>query len=315
VIASRPYGYEEWQFPFQEHRLGEVRLAPLSHLQSASFVEGWFAAGARKEAAKRLLERGPSVQTMAQNPFLLTLMCAVEEREELPEDVTRTELYKRVIDRLLGSPKRAAVSMPMLEELNWLAFERSPRQPRLEAGELLDLLQKSDNQPPTKREKSGTRRAVVKLHDELARKRLLVPFDQAEKYCWPHRSIAEYLAAGSLGLRLLDGAGWDLIDEKSWDPACGQVILFLGNVSEQQTALKRLIDKLADEKTDDLIHCRLVLAAKSLAELPEKALSHLGDGATAIIEIAYSWWDEMHSPGGKSAFPVVAQVDMKTGGR
>ena len=40
--------------------------------------------------------------------------------------------YERVMELLLGDAKHAAEWMPMLEEISWLAFERNPRQPKLE---------------------------------------------------------------------------------------------------------------------------------------------------------------------------------------
>ena len=36
------------------------------------------------------------------------------------------------MELLLGDAKHAAEWMPMLEEISWLAFERNPRQPKLE---------------------------------------------------------------------------------------------------------------------------------------------------------------------------------------
>jgi hypothetical protein len=54
------------------------------------------------EQIEHLLRQSPSVRQLGQNPFLLTLICWVGERQELSEQMTRTEIYGTVVRDLLG---------------------------------------------------------------------------------------------------------------------------------------------------------------------------------------------------------------------
>jgi hypothetical protein len=78
------------------------------------------------------------VQQLAQNPFLLTLLCFVIERHEIPDDPTRTQIYDRLVRDLLGlrsqagapvDEGRASDLLPLMAEigLNW--FEQTRRPP------------------------------------------------------------------------------------------------------------------------------------------------------------------------------------------
>lgn len=122
-LGTRPYGLEEHQQALREAWLGltgnapypdhvkTYRLAPFTpgwQGQVERFVGHWFGElGQAPVGFRELLDRSPSVQTLARNPFLLALLCAVASkaaREETPlsADITRGELYDRFLTILFS---------------------------------------------------------------------------------------------------------------------------------------------------------------------------------------------------------------------
>jgi HEAT repeat protein len=134
-----------------------------------------------------------------------------------------------------------------------------------------------------------------------------------------HRSIGEYLTARALagkGTKPGPANEWNLIDRRSWDSAWEQVILFLaGLLADRPAELRRLIETLADEKTDDVLHYRQTLAAKCLAEIPERGLRPLSTTAQQIIKRTFLFWVDTHLHGIDAAMPALAIADMKLGGQ
>jgi HEAT repeat protein len=268
---------------------------------------------------------------VAQNPFLLTLLCAVAEQEELPHDIPRTHLYDRALRLTLGGQRRADHWLPLLRELAWVLFMRAPRQPRMDGGELLTFLRDSDNRPPLLQpagDLSALERAAL-LRDELCQARLLVPLPSPGGWVFPHRSFAEFLAASHLA-DLVRRKGWqaavppgppgapsleavDLVDRKAWDPAWEQVILFLaGKLAEPRP----LLELLSNETRDDVFRHRLGLAGQCLGELRQADRDRLGPLVDAITTGLVSlWvWHEDHFTGTAAlhlarALPALGQTD------
>ncbi len=226
VITSRPYGYKGLPFDVTEYR-----LAPFSPDQARKFVDGRFEDDAPPKARMGdLLTRSPSVQQISQSPFLLTLLCWVVERHDVPDDITRTQLYDRMILDVLGLPpngaggvdeERAKRWLPVLPDIafTWFRDYNAGRRP-IPSDQLIDLIAEHQQRPVPLDDETGQPMRVSELKnltpaqqadyllDELKRKRLLVPAtDQPATYVVPHRSILEYLTARALAHHLTPSQG------------------------------------------------------------------------------------------------------------
>jgi HEAT repeat protein len=332
LIMSRPYGYDE-----PGRRLNEVlfRLAPLSACQQGELVGKWFdeagdrkaedmAGGvhARHERIRQLLDRSPAVQGMAQNAFLLSLLCGIAEDGEVPADVTRTQLYDRAVRRILGGEQRAAQWLACLRELAWRLFRNDERNLLLPEEEVLDLLRewgppalKAVPALPPGEETRPDQKSAVLLLEELTKKRLLVRVGARGAMMLAHRSFAEFLAARYLAWRI-KGQGWkraqvawveeehrpvaDLVDHKAWLPAWQEVIVFLGGLLDRP---RPLIEMLADAERDDDFRHRLALASRALAERPAHARTDLEELVDRITTQHFGLWWSFHADGTLPAIP------------
>jgi HEAT repeat protein len=301
VLTSRPAEYRERRPGFA---LTEYRLAPLSPHQVQAFVDQWFAGGTAPAALTALVRQSGPVQQLTRNPFLLTLLCAVAEQDNLPNDLTRARLYDRALRLALGGAVRVAEWLPLLRELAWQAFNRASHQPRIAAEELVQVLRDYRQRPPVPGAGAGLSEMekAALLREELCRDRLLVPLPAQDGFVFPHRSFPEYLAAAFLAERIGD-RDWstvlvqvpgaiglenvrDLVDRKAWLPAWEEIVLFLAGQLREPAPLLEL---LADGSRDDLFRHRLGLAGRCLAEIaqPPAAL------ANRITTEAFSaWWEQ-----------------------
>ena len=106
-------------------------MAAFNEPQVQQFAELWERenGGAQGRLARQL--QIPAVKQVCQNPFLLTLVCWVAERHELSDELTRTQLYDRMLRDVLGLPlegagvvdeRRAGQWLPVLAEVAWRWF-------------------------------------------------------------------------------------------------------------------------------------------------------------------------------------------------
>jgi len=329
ILTSRPYGYASQTVPLTQ--ITELRLAPFSVRQTEEFTRRWFSEAQRQVRMHELIHKSASVRALSQNPFLLTLLCAISEDESIKESVTRTELYEKAVCHLMGGPDRLRDWQRMLIQIAWTAFCQNPAANRISDDQLMDLLTESDFVPiplmntDDQRERrmglldlSKVQRAEL-LRRELVQRGVLIPSKSEGKHVFPHRSILEYLTARSLmeKLKKSDAAEWGLVDRNwSWDPNWEQVILFLaGKLSEHEVAIYRLITTLSNRRTDDAIHYRLLLAAKCLSELPGETLAQLRETVEDITERTLSWWERSRTPISRSAVSALARVKSTNGHR
>lgn len=233
IILSRPYGYEGRRLPFD---VVEYRLAPFSPEQARTFVGKWEGEAPaepiemapqahRPSRMNHLLAHNPSVQQISQSPFLLTLLCWVVERHEVPDDITRTQLYDRMVLDVLGLPpngagkvdeERARRWLPVLSDVafTWFCDYNAGRRP-IPSDQLIRLIAEHQQRPVPLDDETGQPMKVSELKnltpaqqadyllDELRRKRLLVPAtDKPATDVVPHRSILEYLTACALARQL-----------------------------------------------------------------------------------------------------------------
>jgi energy-coupling factor transporter ATP-binding protein EcfA2 len=119
VVTSRPNGYRT--NPLSGFTV--LRLLPFTHDQVKSFVQNWYLAnevaayqkddpGVRMQAAEgaedllKRLDRVPTLQELAVNPLLLTLIATVHRyRSQLPG--RRVELFAEICDVFLGRRQQA----------------------------------------------------------------------------------------------------------------------------------------------------------------------------------------------------------------
>src|SRR5882724_7112984 len=137
--------------------------------------------------------------------------------------------------------------------------------------------------------KLGARQEAIELRDELIRKRVLVPFEGQRRYLYPHRSIAEYLAAGELARSVKRGSGWDLVDRKAWDPDWAEVFPFLtGHLAKSPQLAGRVLVILKDENKDDDFRHRLALAAQCLPEARGLSGGVPDEIATTVVTLCWN---------------------------
>jgi hypothetical protein len=218
LITTRPYGYDPAGV-----RLGETlfRLAPLSDGQQRDLSDNWFHDAPNEVIGGRgrvdSLRRQPAVRGMAQNAFLLSLLCGVAEEGEVPGNVRRTQLYDRALRRVLGGERRAAQWLACLRELAFRIFRNDENNLLTLEEDLIDFVRESRFAPPLERDaaKPGDggrgrtdQEVAIGLIEELLRKRLLVRVRGRGAMMMAHRSFAEFLAARYLEWRVKD-QGWE----------------------------------------------------------------------------------------------------------
>jgi hypothetical protein len=305
LITSRPYGYERRALPFD---VSEYRLAPFSSPQIEQFVRQWSADTQQQNEMLTLLRASFALQQISQNPFLLTLACALAEKEPVPCDITRGQLYERTLqlmfegskEVIVDGKKRAAEWRKKLNQLAWRMISQDARRPRILHAELLDFLAESEDRPPPLGGAKDPSDVTIacQLRDELCRQRLLVPVPSLDAYVFPHRSFAEFAAARYLAEKV-NHCGWKKarvrnpdrdkswpilawLDRKSWDPKLQEAISFVAGMLADP---KPLLLLLSEKKKDDLFRHRLGLAAMCL---PEIDLTKRSDFKSLVSRIAGS---------------------------
>jgi hypothetical protein len=254
IVTSRPYGWVNGRKP--PGIVPTHRLAPMTPQQSKDYVSRRFAVnGQRRVQMEQALLRGDvSVREMAQNGFLLALLCAVHERAPISGDLTRTELYEKAMGRLFA-PESGDYDAGLLRFEEWCRllsdfaldhFTNGNPRDYLDGPELRDRLRGIKWDRPLLEERTqdglsdvGIGQFLVK---ELLHKRVLVRVNGSAQYAFPHRSILEFLAACALERKLHTDAWWRFVWHKGWDPVWAEVIKFLaGRLREDPDRFDRLL--------------------------------------------------------------------------
>ncbi|NIO85071.1 MAG: NACHT domain-containing protein, partial [Candidatus Aminicenantes bacterium] len=86
IITSRKAGFQSYEVPY---RIFEIDKLPLAEIET--FVNKWFD---KKTALAARIEENDRIHELAQNPFLLSIICLIFEKDEsLPQ--RRVELYQK----------------------------------------------------------------------------------------------------------------------------------------------------------------------------------------------------------------------------
>jgi hypothetical protein len=219
VVTSRPTSERNIWLRQRNRRYGrQYVLAPFSPSQIDSFLSRRFPGEneLRDRTRQRLVASAP-LGVMAQSPFLLTLLCWLSMKDLLSDELTRTQIYDRVVEEMLGwrradggvDAARALKLRRMLAEIVLRLFIEGRATGPIDGQYLADLIGHSRRRPEIKNadplNTSGEEKAEA-IIAELARKRVIVRIANGDErtppqWAFPHLTIAEYLA----GIEIADG--------------------------------------------------------------------------------------------------------------
>ena len=275
--------------------------------------------GFDREGLIEEIDRNRSLQALAVNPLLLCMIChACSSPRSVEGPITKSDLYRNVISRLLGAHRRTKVRYPGAEMgtvdkrlvLERLALKMllSGQRPIMFTEEQLGLELNQALRAAQYGNATGAWANAVR--DDLLHNSALLRGNENDGYFFLHLTIQEYLAASAIA-RVIDESpqGWDstvgrsevgcsvghLVSRRAWDPLWQEVIVFLAGLLDDPTPL---LEMLADPKPananpsgDDVFRHRLALAAHCAAEIPASKRDRVGpliDDITA--EVFSLWW-------------------------
>ena len=233
------------------------------------------------EALGQAVNAVPALEGLAQIPLLAGFLCVLQaeewgrpagERQSL-DALRRTDLYRKILRRVYRRVHHEAPvpltdvvleqRMRPLERTALTLFERNRRQ--FTVSTLLD----------TAAEVWQPRDPDLGAEVErwTARDGLLIPTSggEAPTYQFLHLTFQEYLAAAALARRLQDRKdteAWDLVEERSWDPAWHVVLELTAGCLTDAPPAQRYLLLLTHQHPDglDVFGFRLALAARCLPE-------------------------------------------------
>jgi HEAT repeat protein len=302
LVSSRLTGYVH--SPALVGEGDELEVLAFEEHQMESAVKGWFS-GERKagEQLWRHIESQGRVKEELRCPLSLRLACQVGEDamhkgEALPRWERRTKLYKTFLENAVGRWAERAEPCPTREQrglflgfvgdlaLNlWLLDARRTVWEAHEVSRAVDSARR------------GYRALSVRqdLLEDVCEAGILVlagPDEPLAPLMFSHRTFGEYLAASALAEKAgLGRLNWTLIDKKAWDPDWEQVMSFFAGRCNREQVL-RLLELLADEKTDDLFRHRLGLVAQCLGEISRKVRDEIRPTIDQITTAVFECWQK-----------------------
>jgi HEAT repeat protein len=339
VITCRTVSFETHKA--LESALPVFTLTGLSDEQRDALIEAYPAENRDRYDPQVLiaqLNRTPQMHPLAANPLLLSIICfVVDDPFGVSLPATRSELYDKVVQRLLSREDRVEVNFPLGGEP---ALDDKRAVLELTA---LDLFGKGERQLTVSERELG--RALRKSLQALGYGNAVAPWANAlridftqnsgilrgnarQGYFFLHLTVQEFLAAAALA-RLVneDEREWDaeiqlgrrtwtvreLVDKKAWDPRWLEVIVLLAG---QLDGPAPLLEMLSDEQKDDLFRHKLGLAAYCLPEISPAIRSQFSGTVnqitTSTLQLWYGRQDETTGVAGKEltrALPALAQVN------
>ncbi|MBM7075536.1 HEAT repeat domain-containing protein [Micromonospora humida] len=267
VVTSRPVGYNRQTLDDAGFKL--YQLQDLEPGSIASFIAAWYqiACADDRAEAERLTIRMTSavdsfsaVNELAGNPLLLTLLCIMGRRRELPRD--RAHVYEFAVSLLVEHWEVEAHSFPDREGLLYedkldllrvlarlmLAGEGSIGGNRITEQDLQGAFEtylevERGYDPPV------ARTAAHSMINQLRTRNYILSRFGAGMYGFVHRTFLEYLAAldivGRFDDRLMDEATLlAIFDEHGADPAWSEVLLLVIRMKERfaEAIIERLLN-------------------------------------------------------------------------
>ena len=224
VITSRIIGYR--RADFDGHGFEQFTLQELSTEQISQFVHKWHAAtytaveqaisDARKQRLLQAIKLIPSIEVLAKNPLLLTMICIVNRGPELP--TKRVRLYDKCVELLLSQwqvelAKEAYTSTTrdilafgftekhrLLRELAWRMQDASQPLGLIVQQDVLEQLvcghvKRMSETHGLKDASIVTARAII---DQLRARHYVISFLGGRSFAFVHRTFLEYFAAAHI---------------------------------------------------------------------------------------------------------------------
>ncbi|MFJ8295383.1 HEAT repeat domain-containing protein [Streptomyces sp. NPDC094447] len=259
VVTSRPVGYHRQTLDdagFELYQLQDLDVGQIS-----SFVTAWYEIACADDRAEGERLRGrlvsavgssPAVHELAGNPLLLTLLCIMGRRRELPRD--RVHVYEFAVSLLVEHWDVEAHSFPNQEGLLYddkLDLLRILARTMLlgKAGIGGNRITEQDLQAAFEsylRDERGYQRPVARtaahsMIDQLRTRNYILSRFGAGMYGFVHRAFLEYLAALDI-VHQFDNRFTDeadllaLFEEHGADPAWSEVLLLVVRMKERFAA-------------------------------------------------------------------------------
>jgi HEAT repeat protein len=265
VVTSRPVGYNRQTLDDAGFKL--YQLQDLEDSQIVSFVAAWYTIACVDDYAEAewltgrmtsALQSSSAVNELAGNPLLLTLLCIMGRRRELPRD--RVHVYEFAVSLLVEHWDVEAHSFPNHESL---LYEDKLDLLRILARTMLlgkggiggNRITEHDLQRAFEtylEEERGYTRPVARtaahsMIDQLRIRNYILSRFGAGMYGFVHRAFLEYLAAldivNMFDNRLMDEqALLAMFDEHGADPAWSEVLLLVIRMKERFAA--QIIERL-----------------------------------------------------------------------
>lgn len=313
VVTSRVIGYR--RAPLNAAGFTHVTLQDLDQDQITQFVGRWYdsaypsdpdEATQRQQRLLATIADSPSLQQLAANPLLLTLLTLIGQQQDLPR--RRSAAYRHIVSTLVeyrdlhrhlrdprltldyidGDDKKEMlrlVARRMYEGQDSLTSNHLP------AKQLLDVISSyltTRYQLPPKKVKTVAKAQLIQLRE----RNFLLSRIGPDSYGFLHRSFLEYFTAADLVHRVQDEHSMS-VDEllsdvfnRHWaDPAWQEVlVLIAGMLPEQVTA--RVIDYLLHQAHPHRAPAwqeppQHVLAVRCLDEIPPNPASSPSRAATS----------------------------------
>ena len=257
---------------------------------------------------------------LAANPLLLSIICyVVDDLHSAWLPATRAALYHRALEKLLSRrPKRVTIAYPseepgtgekltLLQQAALYLFAQGDRRLTFTEQEFGQALQQA-----LRTAGYGTTPApwAHALRADLTHNSGLLRGGNEQDIFFLHLTVQEFLVSAALA-SIANEQGWQgsvevddasygftqFLSKKAWDPRWQEVLALLAGQLKDPRPLFQI---LANEKTDDLFHHRLALAAMCVPEVSLTADRSYQAVIDRITNLAVPAWFA-HAKAGTSA--------------
>lgn len=197
----------------------------------------------KKEALLRHLEQHPALQELARNPFVLSLICYLQELESRPLPIQRSQIYTRIIDlvakQLRYGREQYRPELLTSQQQNELAdfsfyLYATVEQAPMQLFEFDDWQKFCQHFPF-----SSNQADITYFNQHFKDSRLLSTWNDIEKYHFVHLTFQEYFVAKAIA-----GKPLEELEPYLYKPHWRYVIRFLAGIYWASGNKKSYIDLL-----------------------------------------------------------------------